>query len=112
MRTYGVAVRKTRVFKVNSDSALAKGKTKKAVKAWITNLLFGILVCVNLFTLVVFLCKTYTFIKLKLELNQLQKENKELTKVYNQMTSRVILEKKAKEFGLRPPTQKDVIKLR
>ena len=112
MRGYGVAVRKTRTFRVNSDAPLVKGRTKKVLKAWVSNLGIGALALLALFAFALLLYKAYTFVKLKVEVSQLLKEKKELSKVYNGLVSESVLKQKAKEFGLRPPTKEDIIRLR
>ncbi|WP_038055406.1 hypothetical protein [Thermodesulfobacterium hydrogeniphilum] len=55
--------------------------------------------------------KSYILFKLKKEVYKLTQENQKLVKKYQYLTSRDIVLEKAKKLGLRPPQNRDYLRL-
>jgi len=74
----------------------------------------GALLLLTVFFLVVsvfFAHKLYQYFMVRVEKNKLSQENVYLTSELTRLTSKEMLEEKAKKLGLRPPTEKDIIRV-
>lgn len=60
---------------------------------------------------VFFAHKLYQYFMVRVEKNKLSQENVYLTSELTRLTSKEMLEEKAKKLGLRPPTEKDIIRV-
>jgi cell division protein FtsL len=60
---------------------------------------------------VFFAHKLYQYFMVRVEKNKLFQENVYLTSELTRLTSREMLEEKAKRLGLRPPREKDIIRV-
>ncbi len=75
----------------------------------------GALLLLTLLFLVVsifFAHKIYQYLIIKVEKNKLSQEYTYLTSEITRLTSREMLEEKAKKLGLRPPRENDIIRVR
>jgi cell division protein FtsL len=74
----------------------------------------GTLLLLTVFFLVVsvfFAHKLYQYFMVRVEKNRLSQENVYLTSELTRLTSKEMLEEKAKKLGLRPPREKDIIRV-
>ncbi len=60
---------------------------------------------------VFFAHKLYQYFMVRVEKNKLSQENVYLTSELTRLTSKEMLEEKAKKLGLRPPREKDIIRV-
>jgi cell division protein FtsL len=60
---------------------------------------------------VFFAHKLYQYFMVRVEKNKLSQENVYLNSELTRLTSKEILEEKAKKLGLRPPTERDIIRV-
>jgi cell division protein FtsL len=60
---------------------------------------------------VFFAHKLYQYFMVRVEKNKLSQENVYLTSELTRLTSKDVLEEKAKRLGLRPPREKDIIRV-
>jgi len=60
---------------------------------------------------VFFAHKLYQYFMVRVEKDKLSQENVYLTSELTRLTSKEMLEEKAKKLGLRPPTEKDIIRV-
>ncbi|MCC6025360.1 MAG: hypothetical protein LM575_00120 [Caldimicrobium sp.] len=60
---------------------------------------------------VFFAHKLYQYFMVRVEKSKLSQENVYLTSELTRLTSKEMLEEKAKKLGLRPPTEKDIIRV-
>ncbi|MFZ8832161.1 MAG: hypothetical protein ACO2OY_08450 [Thermodesulfobacteriaceae bacterium] len=60
---------------------------------------------------VFFAHKLYQYFMVRVEKNKLSQENVYLNSELTRLTSKEMLEEKAKKLGLRPPTEKDIIRV-
>jgi cell division protein FtsL len=74
----------------------------------------GVLLLLTVLFLVVsvfFAHKLYQYFMVRVEKNKLSQENVYLTSELTRLTSKEMLEEKAKKLGFRPPTEKDIIRV-
>lgn len=97
---------------IRRERAEEKSSLKdKAVDLLETALLL-LLLCVFLVLTVAVAYKSIIYFKLKMEKRALSLERAQLDKELNQLTSREVLLEKARALGLRPPQDKEQIRLR